>query len=536
MSIFVSLIGLALVSGASAQANVCELAASVPAISPYVEHVRSRAQRGRERALEAQRTTDFFKYVFPWASRVGSTVLQSIDSSVRLVEQRRDLLDRSACLHFDVLLLECEIERTRAALNAAFARESIGAITQLQSLYLFLEERLRHLLRGAKDAAYADVSWTQTALFDPPDAKPPPAPLCPFHSDYLASTPDGFGCDRTVLSRLASLPPVVQGLREFRAIAEETKALQKAGDDIDFYRREMDERSRVQRAVQTLIGKIAVPAPVMPKREHALAFGCREQGGLCSRGALTRCTTDADCMGGGGACVRDVGVCSLNHHRICLEDAHCAQTKEGACVPPKQVQLLETRGPFSPKNNHVSLLWQFTLQRLREGESRMFSDLLKLPEEFPTGEEKKRDASRNISPLTQALKTAARGLFRKLSRIQGQAEGVVFPQASDASLTISQSLSPLRSSIAEFSRLASGREGLRRFTADYAYFLLRSCLHRPCRETLERIIRLAFTDECFPYADGQFIADIRSFRSIRDGKQAGPFLPRVERCKRAAGL
>ena len=63
----------------------------------------------------------------------------------------------------------------------------------------------------------------------------------------------------------------------------------------------------------------------------------------------------------------------------------------------------------------------------------------------------------------------------------------------------------------------------RSFVRDFAYFLRRSCIDRPCSQRLDRILKIVFTDECFPFVSGQFLND-----TVQN--------PGWRRCMTAAGI
>jgi hypothetical protein len=44
--------------------------------------------------------------------------------------------------------------------------------------------------------------------------------------------------------------------------------------------------------------------------------------------------------------------------------------------------------------------------------------------------------------------------------------------------------------------------GLRAFVRNFAWYIRRSCIFRPCNERLEQILKLNFADSCFPYTGG----------------------------------
>jgi hypothetical protein len=90
---------------------------------------------------------------------------------------------------------------------------------------------------------------------------------------------------------------------------------------------------------------------------------------------------------------------------------------------------------------------------------------------------------------------------------QATKEASILPKAQDAELEVLEAIKPIRPAITRVIGLVlQSDEGLRKFARNYAYFLRRSCIYRPCNEKLETIMKVLYSDECFPYASGEFNA------------------------------
>ena len=90
------------------------------------------------------------------------------------------------------------------------------------------------------------------------------------------------------------------------------------------------------------------------------------------------------------------------------------------------------------------------------------------------------------------------------SRSEAEQAAVLF----DAPLRIARALSASQFSVRTLSELASTMErGVRPFVRNAAWFLRRSCMFRPCNERLERVLGIITTDECFPYANGEYLKE-----------------------------
>lgn len=93
---------------------------------------------------------------------------------------------------------------------------------------------------------------------------------------------------------------------------------------------------------------------------------------------------------------------------------------------------------------------------------------------------------------------------------------------------------PLTQTIGDLSHLAHDKDtsvrSLRDMVQDFAYFLRRSCMNRPCNDRLDTILSTVATDACFPYTSGS--ADLpadATAQAIKDQAQA-----LADACKQAA--
>lgn len=138
------------------------------AISPYVQDVLSRADKGIEYAQEAGVATDFLSILPGWALSMTSAWAGLTDTALQRTDTVSELTDISSCLHLDLALIDCKIEKVRTELHAQTERGSFVAIIRLTSLLRFLNERARHLAAGALDPQYPDPTWGYRYSFDRP--------------------------------------------------------------------------------------------------------------------------------------------------------------------------------------------------------------------------------------------------------------------------------------------------------------------------------------------------------------------------------
>lgn len=445
----------------------CSRLADAEAISKhYVQPVLDRADAGIAFAASANANPDFFPFYHAgWARSIGGAFAQLVDSRSDLANRTNDLATATACRRFDELLLECAMDDVREALDASLERGSFVAIMRLESLLLFLRERLDHLDAGAEDATRVDDQWARKRLFDRDEPASPSAPLCPFHSDYTPPRLSGYGCDDAVLESIDRY-----GL-DF--VAAERGGLTAIESQIDAFRSIVP---LLQSATST--GTVA-PLPPVADREHRTIVGCRAVQGACSENADLACGSDEFCASrGAGRCLRDASV---------------------PRVPERSL-----RGAFSFPVDHLRVLTDFVGKRIDDALSRTFPDGWAPLSELSSGSGAKRAFYDDW--MNSAL-SGLRSFFRSLSGIQGRSEGAAFPEATDAQLEIADSLSDMRASIGELSRLASQKTGVRTFVVELAYFLRRTCVFRPCQKSLEQIIRIGLQDACFPYTNGEFLSD-----------------------------
>lgn len=554
---------------AHALSTACQTVLSLPPVSShYVQKTLERADAGIAYAQAADASNPFIYFV-PWAQQIASSWISINNIQLRITDAQRGLLDASACRRFDTLVLECKMDAVRDEMKAALDRGSFVGIMRLQALLTFLDERFDHLTRGGLDPAYIDPTWGRHQLFDPPApvwccpgipdgadeyrcvetppticeqelegawtntldlclgngcdlpagvAAVPPEQgnMCPYHSDYLDAMASGFGCDEDImLPRAGHLP-----------LAVELLALQTVTTQINDFRGQAQELLQLQAELEGLLDMDTSVPPLPAPREHKTAYGCLVRNGRCSGRPDLSCSTDGDCLAGdGGTCVLPQGACSGNLAIHCDDDQQCADRDAGTCKPGprEQLPLYAKRGAFSVDENHVGILSRFTDLRKEQGQQREYADDLKTAAEFPPEKEAESKQRQADNPLAQIVRASARFTFALWSKLQGQSESEIYPIAADAQMTIADEMGPLRNAVRGLTRHASKKEGMRSFVTGLSYWLRLTCIDRACNKRLEQILKIAFTDECFPYANGEFLND-------------KPEEPRWRKCAQAAGL
>lgn len=445
-------------SASAAESQICNALKELePVSSHYVKKVLERADEGLKNVRGANANPGFEQYLPSWARQILEATNSLVDSYLTINVAQTELLESTACLRVDSILLDCKLKETHDELQAQLKKNSIWGIVQAESLLEFLRERKVHLVRGALNPNYEDPTWEEQWRFEKKSSSSSSAPtaggsssasssaMCPFDSDYAPPGGDGYGCDDSLLQKISAYKPA----------EAEKKGLETLGQELKKYKELGKEFAQLEKDLNELHGN-ASSAPALP--EESANGGHKELSG-------------------------------------CQDEA-----------PPDTLRLRSVRSPFSYKKDEIRILSDFVSKRAAEGIFREHSDDLKTPEEIED-EDKRKRAQNGNNPLMQLFRNSARQFFETLNELQGKKEGSMFAAAPDSTLEIADALQDLRKSVGELSRIATQKEGLRSFVIRYAYYLRRTCIYRPCNDSLERILRTAYADECFPYTDGQFLGD-----------------------------
>ncbi|MBI3618719.1 hypothetical protein HY213_01650 [Candidatus Peregrinibacteria bacterium] len=508
-------------------------AAGPAAVSPYVQQVLMRAEAGVDYAWKPDQQMQFLAIVLPqWQRIVLSIVVGMIDTDLRIVQQRRDLLQHTACFRIDLVLIEQEFERVRGELNKALIARNVTAIFRLEDLLLFLNQRYAFLLQAALDPKATDPTWYQQRLFEPPKQLgfcciPPGGPgscrsatlpqcadaggmllqtlnacqatcgdltlhveeppMCAFASDYLPPSPNGFGCDAGVMDAIAKiLPPTMPGSQPLREEWDAERSVEAVLDDLRSQQRAFQAvLQSIDPLLQSGFGGVSAGAP----RTHQTATGCGFVGG-CAQNLALLCRTDLDCAAS-GPCVdpASIGACAGGEQR-CTSDSNCGDG--GSCIRLADSVIEPLRGPFSWDPDHERLLEGFRTLRRAQGALRPPPDSL------------------SIQQNPGVLRWIRDDLVTRLQHFsvdQAQKEARDFAVGSDPGLALAGTFDDFGANVRALGFLGSDMRGLRGFVRDFAYFLRRSCIERPCNAKLDHILKILFSNACFPYANGQYLLE-----------------------------
>ncbi|HLD71831.1 MAG TPA: hypothetical protein VI873_04450 [Candidatus Peribacteraceae bacterium] len=467
-----------------------QLAAAAPvAMSPYVERVLSRAQAGIDHARDGTTT---IPSMGRGARVVGAALLRLIDTKQRIIDAGKDLNENTACLHIDFFLLEDKLRAAQEELNKAYNEKNPIAIRRLQDVIAFLNERMELLLLGAREPTVLDTEWQTVRLFDPPKdvfccggipgvdqcradkrpaclargdvifstedqctaygckaaGDPPDEKLCPFHTDYLPPTvTTGFGCDEeTLMHILGGLEGELQ-----KTVAAEADGLREVTRIAEEQLQTINAFTSLEQKLALLLGRPPeTSGPPAARKPHTAVAGCPEAW-----------PPDAD------------------------------KNKD---VWPDGSLKWELRSPFTIELDQRKLLNAFQELRLKEAGARP------IPGEFDT-----RARSDRTNAFVRVFDTYGIDWFGTFSKRQGIEESEIFAQASDTHLSVARAVSRLRASVGKLSKLAHDMTGLRGFVRDFAYYLRRSCIARPCNTRLDQVLKIIFQDSCFPYTNGEYL-------------------------------
>ncbi|OGJ59344.1 hypothetical protein A2635_04515 [Candidatus Peribacteria bacterium RIFCSPHIGHO2_01_FULL_51_9] len=515
---------------AQSKSELCQRANGLPAIaSQYTQYVLDRAEAGLNYAQGSESVPDFYLYIPGWVRVVTRSVILWMDTSMRVHRQARDLAENTACLRFDLLLIECKMDAVREALEEALKDNSFVAILRLNALGRFLQNAFSNLTLGARDPTFKDALWHRGYIFDPipdqfssplgePDAEPicgnktiergeecddgnfdtndgcsPDCKneMCPFHSDYLPPNVVGFGCTVEILDRIK---------KAYGPAEDEYEGLKKIMDQLDAHQEQINAMENTNIGSITGDGS-ARTGPPREAQKHRSFAGCARR--VCEGNPRILCENDAGCSSA-GPCISEenIGRCENNRDMFCTEDDECG---ESPCIRLAGTTVWELRGPFKLEKDQEKIMNAF--RELRESEE----DARSLPEKYKSFEDK--PAAEGGGSQVQGLfvtvfRELGRSILQVRSKEQGRAESMIFAQASDGQQEIARALQPLRTAVSDFARTASEkRGGIREFVVNYAYFLRRTCMYRPCNKRLEWILKIALADECFPYTNGEFLSD-----------------------------
>ncbi len=496
------LAGTLTLSAASTVTAAGDQYADLTPVSPYMERVVRRVRAGLDAAGGGETTSDKALKLF-WLDKVTGAILLTVDTDLRLVEQQKDLIENSPCLRLDTLIIEGWMERARIRKNDAIEAGNISEAVKLISMQRFLNNRYKALLVGVRDPTYVDAEEGSLYGFDPPpfwccpgdaeegeerntacmqigeddytkcvenrgeafkrrfacvqagctstetggeDEEEP----CPFSSDYLPPTGVGYGCDLSVLESRMNGP---------EGIVKEIEGLQKLVEDRD-----------------AAIADIGTVRDTVENLERRLGGG----------------TSDLSNFGAGASNKRE--------HKV---KNGCLAEDEKL---PEGIAFWDNRGPFSFSPHEIVLMPKLSILWSAWGRQRLSPDYLRDSNQLPEGTPEKeaaQDMENGMLFWLLGARSHAQLYLQNFSLGQAKEESTQIAKTIDAPLRVLETLVPLRKEVRQLAlAVQSSDKGLRKFVRDFAAFLRTSCIFRPCNEQLDRVLKIIFKDECFPYVNG----------------------------------
>ena len=475
-----------------------------PISSHYTKEILKRADEGLANANKFEKGvfSPFIQtFLHPiWIRMIYSSFVELIDTDLRIAQEEKNLKQHTACLNIDLLLIEAKMEQVRCELDTSITLEgvNVGKISRLIVLLRFLNERYGNLIAGFNDPSHRDTTMSMIRLFDDettvwcavmyaiededsntckrmpaadcegqgepwPTEKAceiglgnPAKENCPFHSDYLPPTVQGYGCDTVIMDKTAA------------KTATENDALKELISTRDEYIHSAEKAKEIFDKINEIANK---PTPDLQdfgighsdNREHKEEFGCMDSEGLAST-------------------IYNFG-----------------GTK------------WEKRGPFSIEKDEPKIMREFLLQRANWGSNREHPDFAKLALEFESVQEQDlaKEIDESLSPLTKLFRDWwYRMPMTNRNKEQAKRESIIVAKVSDAQMQINDVFSPVRKNAKELAELSMDLDkGGRSFTRGFAWFLRRSCIFRPCNKQLDAILKIVLEDDCYPYTDGSYIGD-----------------------------
>jgi hypothetical protein len=497
-----------------------------PISQHYVDPVLQRVDAGLA-ILPGGTATNFQFMFFTWLMEISSIFLELVDTELRVDAQQRDLYKITPCLHIDLIILEEKIEQIREETKRAFKDKRVIDIMRLQSMARFLNDRYRHLVRGARDPHYQDPGFNAYYLFDAvawccPDTNPsicseqdrntcrqnggltfrtvedcaafpecekpaflpPQSRVCPFHSDYLPPTSVGYGCDVRALDAIGS---------GGHAPSQEER------DALDDFMQKRNAFLNDMSFIGTMTVQIynAIGRPVPPDFLDNFLAGLNQPH-------------------------RTREGCSLFDAPLYLPPATDfdppPQWPEGAAK-------WELRGPFFITRDEVRLVRGMHDQLRKWGDDREQADYLKFPSEFVPGSAQRANAEtreQKMGVIQKIIRNFVRAYFNVWNIEQQTLDTRAVIQSGDSQKQLAELTDRLHGTMIEFYELASKKSrGIRSFTTKFTFFIRRTCIYRPCNKMLDRVLKINLEDACFPYVSGAYDGDLTHHETCKNAASVG---------------
>lgn len=489
---------VALAIGISTMLCTTSVQAEAPISTTYLPNILKRADNGIQKAKYSPPVNNFTLVFWSWFSSVQATIASALKVENSTLLHSQNIVDITPCLQYDLLLLEAKIDEVHDELIEAIAQKRTNSILLLKELSQWLQNRYNNLLLGATNPSHVDTEITWHYAFDntawcctEPQAtqsctvenrtacqqqggsvyanaeecgqvcagtngSTEAAPVCPFDTNYLPPTAAGYGCDATALKIIQDADGSVGLEVEAFLLFEQRKK--------EF----LEEHADMVPAGDLLLefaGRTAdVPILATQPRQHLRVTGCA---------------------------------------------ADASATSDTLGVLPPGAARIALRSPFSYSRDEIKIASTLENVLRQLGKKREQSEDLTIPSDYPIG-----SAERTAAEAREARKTILQKLWRpvlrsyyaKVNEQHASKEALPLLQSIDAQQRVEEEFLLLRKPMQALSEMANSRDrGVRKFVANYAAFLRKSCIYRPCNVLLNRILTIVSDDQCFPYVSGQYL-------------------------------
>lgn len=419
-------------------------AANVP--QPLSDQVQTMLKRAQT-AIGIAEATPFLEQFFveeleEWIGGSLSVQFATIGTDAQITAQT-DMLGETACFRYDLWVVEQQLLDIRERLVKAQNDFDIFAIFHLEDAYAFLSREYEALRTGGTQRGMQSTEWDRPLLGE--TSAPVPDAVCYYHSDYTKPGRAGYGCGsqslQTVLDRLS-------GSESARGLRESVEAELRVETDVESALRNADSAqdlfSRLREGADQIVSGASAEDE---ENEPPVSF------------AGNRPEAEQGC----DATVRP-GIIGQTLH-----------------------------GPFSLEKDAEILFAFRTLTRQRDiGRAE--------PEE---GDDDPEEAEPSFFDF---FTRNERNVLNDFTASQARRESAIFAAGVDPLVSSDNAFTEMRAAIGSLVRIGNSLQGgLRGFVRDFAFFLKRTCVDRPCGQRLDTVLKLVFTDECFAYGNARYL-------------------------------
>ncbi|MBI2635992.1 hypothetical protein HYW84_01570 [Candidatus Peregrinibacteria bacterium] len=413
------------------------------ALSPAVDLVLRRADMDIAEAEDPDFLATFDDdSVWEWTGDALSAEFEPVDTRRKIVQQRENLLRETACFRYDKWLIERKMNEVREKIDMETDANDASVVLPLEQVYEFLSGELDSLEHGGVDPEVReDETWAIPLFIEDDIDVSSDEKLCFYNSDYAPAGAKGYGCDAGTLRWIMG------------QLSQDTGAFREAVES--------------ELRAQTLVEQVIESRNAAEENFGRFLAGVDD----LATGGRPKDDEFAAAPAGGSS-------------RVHKNQAGCVDFVEPGVV------LHSIRGPFAIDPDDASLALAFREFRIKADEER------RAPDDLQDGED---------MFAINALLNDQRRIIREFTSKRAALESATFAAGADSGPAVGNALKKLHEGVRALVKLGNSLDGgLRGFVRDFAYFLRRSCLDRPCNARLDTVLKLVFSDSCFPYGNGEY--------------------------------